>query len=175
MEMSDWSSDVCSSDLELRAAKSGHLTDARQYQLIIKLAEARRTKPQRGAYAFVAVNMQGVEVFSEVNCSLANTAIEALLEAMVEVGIIAKNYSFQHVLFLIDKASLHQVFKLRKSTDWLDSSRIADLNFLSQNGLFCNTLVVPHVVVKTVWCFAKQAVNTPLYYRWYHPALCNIV
>ena len=49
------------------AAKSGHLTDARQYQLIIKLAEARRTKPQRRAYAFVAVNMQGVEVFSGVN------------------------------------------------------------------------------------------------------------
>ena len=119
--------------------------------------------------------MQGVEVFSGVNCSLANTAIGALLEAMVEAGIIAKNYSFQHVLFLTDRVSLHQVFKLRKSTNWLDSSRIADLNFLSQNGLFCNTLVVPHVVVKTVWCFAKQAVNTLLYFRWYHPALCNIV
>ena len=67
------------------AAKSSHLTDARQYQLIIKLAEARRTKPQRRAYAFVAVNMQGVEVFSGVNCSLANTTIGALLVAMVEV------------------------------------------------------------------------------------------
>ena len=30
---------------ELRAAKSVHLTAARQYQLIIKLAKARRTKP----------------------------------------------------------------------------------------------------------------------------------
>ena len=160
---------------KLRTTKSGHLTAAEQYQLIIKLAEARRTKPQRRAYAFVAVNMQGVEVFSGVNCSLANTAIGALLEAMVEAGIIAKNYGFQHVLFLTDRVNLHQVFKLRKSTDWLDSNRIADLNFLSQNGLFCNTLVVPHVVVKVVWCFAKQAVNTPLYYRWYNPALCNIV
>ena len=35
----------------------GHLTDAGQYQLIIKLAEVRRTKPQRRAYAFVAKNM----------------------------------------------------------------------------------------------------------------------
>ena len=111
-------------------------------------------------------------MFSGVNCNLANTAIGALLEAMVEASIIAKNYGIQHVLFLIDKVNLHQVFKLRKSTDWLDSSRIADLNFLSQNGLFCNTLVVPHVVVKVVWCFAKQAMNTPLYYRWYNPALC---
>ena len=119
--------------------------------------------------------MQGVEVFSGVNCSLANTAIGALLEAMVEAGIIAKNYSFQHVLFLTDKVSLHQVFKLRKGTNWLDSSRIANLNFLSQNGLFCNTLFVPHVVVKAVWYFAKQVVNTPLYYRWYNLALCNIV
>ena len=77
---------------ELRAAKSAHLTAAGQYQLIIKLVESRRTKPQRRAYAFVAVNMQGAEVFSGVNCSLANTAIVALLEAMVEAGIIAKNY-----------------------------------------------------------------------------------
>ncbi|XP_065623984.1 uncharacterized protein LOC136065143 [Quercus suber] len=156
---------------EPRAAKSNHLTAAGQYQLIIKLAEARRTKPQRRAYAFVAVNMQGAEVFSGVNCSLANTVIGVLLEAMVEAGIIAKNYGFQHVLFLTDRVNLRQVFKLRKSTDWLDSSRIADLNFLSQNGVFCNTLVVPHVVVKAVWCFAKQAVNTPLYYRWFNPAL----
>ena len=140
---------------ELRVAKLAHLTTAGQYQLIIKLAETRRTKPQRRAYAFVAVSMQGAKVFLGVNCSLANTAIGALLEAMVEVGIIAKNYGIQHVLFLIDRVNLHQVFKLRKSTDWLDSSRIADLNFLSQNGLFCNTLVVPHVVVKVMWCFAK--------------------
>ena len=42
---------------ELRTAKSRHLTAAGQYQLIIKLAEARRTKPQRRAYAFVTVNM----------------------------------------------------------------------------------------------------------------------
>ena len=79
---------------------------------------------------------------------------------MVEASIIAKNYGFQHVLFLTDrvtdKVNLHQVFKLRKSIDWFDSSRIADLNFLSQNGLFCNTLVVPHVVVKAVWYFANR-------------------
>ena len=111
-------------------------------------------------------------MFSGINCSLANKAIGTLLEAMVEAGIIAKNYGIQHVLFLTDRVNLHQVFKLRKSTDWLDSSRIADLNFLSQNGLFCNTLVVSHVVVKVVWCFAKKAVNTPLYYKWYNPALC---
>ena len=77
-------------------------------------------------------------MFSGVNCSLTNTAIGALLEAMVEVGIIAKNYGIQ------------QVFKLRKCTDWLDSNRIDDLNFLSQHGLFCTTLVVSHVVVKAV-------------------------
>ena len=119
--------------------------------------------------------MQGAKVFLGVNCSLANTTIGALLEAMVEVGIIAKNYGFQHVLFLTDRFNLHQVFKLRKSTDWLDSSKIAYLNFPSQNGLFCNTIVVPRVVVKAMWCFAKQAMNTPLYYRWYNPALYNHV
>ena len=70
-------------------------------------------------------------MFSGVNCSLANTGIGALLEAMMEAGIIAKNYGIQHVLFLTDRVNLHQVFKLRKSADWLDSSRIADLNFLS--------------------------------------------
>ena len=89
--------------------------------------------------------------------------------------IIAKNYGIQHVFFLTNRVSLHQVFKLRKSTDWLDSSKIAYLNFPSQNGLFCNTIVVPRVVVKAMWCFAKQAMNTPLYYRWYNPALYNHV
>ena len=52
----------------------------------------RNKKPQRRAYAFVAVNIQGIEMFSGVNFSLANTAIGALLEAMMEAGIIAKNY-----------------------------------------------------------------------------------
>ena len=46
---------------------------------------------------------------------------------------------------------------------------------LAPYGLFCNTLVVPHVVVKVVWCFAKQAVNRPLCHRWYNPALYNHV
>ena len=59
--------------------------------------------------------MQGVEVFSGINCSLANTAIGALLEAMVEAVIIAKNYGIQHVLFLTYRVNLHQVFKLRKA------------------------------------------------------------
>ena len=99
----------------------------------------------------------------------------ALLEAMVEVGIIAKNYGIQQVLFLTDRVNLHQVFKSRKSTNWLDSHRIADLNFLSQLGLFCNTLVVLHIVVKVVWCSAKQAINRPLYHRWYNSALYNHV
>ena len=99
----------------------------------------------------------------------------ALLEAMVEVGIIAKNYGIQQVLFLTDRVNLHQVFKQRKSTDWLDRHRIADLNFLSQLGLFCNTVVVPHIVVKVVWCSAKQAINRPLYHRWYNSALYNHV
>ena len=160
---------------KFRATKSAHLTIAGQYQLIIKLAKARRKKPQRRAYAFVAVNMQGAEMFSGVNCSLTNTAIRALLEAMMEIGIIAKNYGIQHVLFLTDRVNLHQVFKLRKSAHWLDSSRIADLNFLSQHGLFCNTLVVPHVVIKVVWCFAKQANNRLLYHRWHNLALYNHV
>ena len=88
---------------ELRATKLAHLATAGQYQLIIKLVEARRMKPQRRAYAFVAVNMQGAEMFSGFNCSLANKIIGALLEAMVEAGIIAKNYGFQHILFLTDR------------------------------------------------------------------------
>ena len=78
-------------------------------------------------------------------------------------------------MFLTDKVNIHQVFKLRKRADWLDSSRIANLNFLSQHGLFCTTLVVSHVVVKAVWCFAKQAINRPLYHRWYNFALYNHV
>ena len=92
---------------EFRATKSAHLIVAGQYQLIIKLAEARRKKPQRRAYAFVVVIMQGAKMFSRVNCSLANIVIGALLEAMVEAGIIVKKHGIQHVLFLTDKVNLH--------------------------------------------------------------------
>ena len=61
--------------------------------------------------------------------SNAKTSTGALLEAVVEAGLAAKDQGFQHVLFLSDSKSLLQTFKLKRAFDWLDSTRLADLCF----------------------------------------------
>ena len=74
--------------------------------------------------------------------SNAKTSTGALLEAVVEAGLATKDQGFQHVLFLNDNKSLLQTFKLKKSFDWLDSTRLAGLCFLTQNGFYCDVFWV---------------------------------
>ena len=80
-----------------------------------------------------------------------------MFEAMVEADITARNHGFQQVLFLGDSRRLVQVFRKKKAPDWLDNTRLADLNFLTQTGLICTMFLVPHLIVKLVWSVAKMA------------------
>ena len=78
----------------------------------------------------------------------ARTSIGALLEVVIDAGLVAKDQGFQHVLFLSDSKSLLQTFKIKRAADWLDSTRLADLCFLTQSGFHCDVFWVPHMVVK---------------------------
>ena len=142
-----------------------------QWQLILKLAGARSRKPKRWSSAYEAINMQGDSIFYGVTSSASRTTGGAMLDAVVKAGIRAKNHGYQRVLFLGASRKLVQVFRHRKIPDWLQQTRLADLNFLNQNGLSCNMFLVPHLVAKPVWSVAKLATQMPMNYCWYNPAL----
>ena len=87
-------------------------------------------------------------MFFEVACSATRSNGVVMFEAMVEAAIRAKQHGFQYVLFLGDDRRVVQAFRKKRSTDWLDKTRLADLNALAQSGLFCKMLFVPHIIVK---------------------------
>ena len=93
-----------------------------------------------------------------------------MFEAMVDAAIRVKHHGFQYILFLGDDRRVVQAFRKKRSTDWLDNTRLADLNTLTQSGLFCNMFFVPHIIVKHFWSIAKIATQVPLNYCWYNPA-----
>ena len=115
--------------------------------------------------------MQGDSIFYSVTSSAAKATCGAMLDAVVEAGIRVKNHGYQQVLFLGASRKLVQVFRNRKTSDWLHHTRIVDLNFLNQNGPCCNMFLVPHLIVKPVWSVAKLATQMPMNYCWYNPAL----
>ena len=104
-----------------------------------------------------------------MNNSSARTTIGALLEAMVEAGMVAKDQGFHQVLYLTDSRKFLQTFKMKTASDWLDSTRLADLSFLSTSGFHCDMLCVPHVVVKESWSVAKLATREPIHFCWFSP------
>ena len=77
-------------------------------------------------------------MFFGVASTSATTSTRALLEAVIEAGLIAKDQGFHNVLFLYNSKGLMQIIKKKCVTDWLDSTRLADYCFLNQNGLFCD-------------------------------------
>ena len=126
------------------------ILDSRIWQLIVKLAGARSRKPNSWSSAYEAITRQGDCLFYGVNSCVAGTAVEALLDAMVEAAIKAKNHGFQYILFLGASRHLVQLFQHRKTTNRLQQIRLADLDFLTQNGLCCEVFLVPHLVVISV-------------------------
>ena len=95
----------------------------------------------------------------------------ALLDAMVEATIKAKNHGFQYILFLGTSRHLVQLFQHRKTTDWLQQIRLADLDFLNQNALCCDVYLMPNLVVKYVWSVANLAFQMPLNCCWFNPTV----
>ena len=92
---------------------------AGDWQLIIKLAGARSRRPFRNGIAYEALTIQGERVFFGVNSSNARTSIGALLEAVVEAGLAAKDQGFHHVLFLTNSKNFLQTFKMKTVADCL--------------------------------------------------------
>ena len=110
-------------------------------------------------------------MFLAVNSSLVGAAEGFLLEAMVDACLIAKYHGFHSILFLSDSRGLVKLFNTRKASDWQTHFRLADLNFLVQNGLLCHVILVPHLVLKSVCNVVKKAVQVPLKHCWLNPAL----
>ena len=133
-----------------RSTRTDYQSTAGNWQLIIKVAGTRSRKPYRSGIAYEAITVQGDRVFFGAVSSKARTIGGALLEAVVEAEIAAKNQGFHQVLFLSDSRDLLQSFKKKKASDWLDNTRIADLSFLTQNGIYCDMILVPHLVVKDI-------------------------
>ena len=77
-------------------------------------------------------------MFFGVASTSATTSTRALLEAVIEAGLIAKDQGFHNVLFLSNSKGLMQIIKKKCATDWLDSTRLVNYCFLNQNGLFCD-------------------------------------
>ena len=114
-------------------------------------------------------------MFFGVNSSNAKTSIGALLEAVVEAGLAAQDQGFHHVLVLTDSKNLMQTFKMKTTSDWLDSTRLADLSFLSQSGFHCDVICVPHAVVKESWSVAKLTTYVPIQFCWFSPVGADVL
>ena len=142
-----------------RRPQHGHYSLSGQWQLIVKLVGAKSRKPNRWSSAYEAITRQRDSLFYSVNSCVAGTVGGALLDAMVEAAIKTKNHGFQYILFLGASRHLVQLFQHRKTTDRLQQIRLADLDFLTQNGLCCDVFLVPHLVVKSVWLVAKMDVK----------------
>ena len=110
-------------------------------------------------------------MFYGVNSSVVDTTCGALLDAMVEAALKAKNHGFQFVLFLGTSRQLVNLIQHRKTTNRLQQIRLADLDFLNYNGFCCDVLLVPKLVVKSVWSVANLACQMPLNCSWFNPAV----
>ncbi|XP_075654673.1 uncharacterized protein LOC142624807 [Castanea sativa] len=95
--------------------------------------------------------------FYGVASSKASSTNGTVQDALMEAVIIAKNYGLQRILFLTNNKNLVQLLNKSKNPAWQERSLIADLEFLYQNGLFCNLLVVPKFVLDFVYAVAKLA------------------
>ena len=139
-------------------------------QLIIKVAGFINKKKKRSAYVYEAINPQGVCVFFGVNSSVARTATGCLLEAVLEASLTTTTHNLQQILFLSDCRGLIRTFNNRRASDWQDTTRLADLNFLVQVGFLCKVIVVPPLLVNYMSVVAKQETLVPLNQCWFNPA-----
>ena len=70
-------------------------------------------------------------MFYCVNSSVADITCGVLLDVMVEATLKAKNHCFQYILFLGTSRHLVHLFQYRKTTNWLQQIKLADLDFLN--------------------------------------------
>ena len=53
---------------------------------------------------------------------------------------------------------------------WLDSTRLADLRFLNQNGICCDVFWVPTVILQDLKVVACLATRVPMHFCWFSAA-----
>ena len=75
---------------------------SRNWNLIIKIAAARKRRHCRYGIVYEALTLQGDKMFFGVASTSATTSTGALLEAVIEASLVAKAQGFQNVLFLSD-------------------------------------------------------------------------
>ena len=66
-------------------------------------------------------------MFFGVACSAARSKDGAMVKAMVNAALRAKHHEFQYILFLDDDRRVVHTFRKKRSTDWLDNTRLAGL------------------------------------------------
>ena len=89
----------------------------------------------------------------------------------MEASLTAIVYNFQRILFLSDCGGLFTTLNSKTASDWQDSIRFANLNFLVQGGLLYKMILVPSLLVNHISIVAKQATLVPLNQCWLNIAL----
>ena len=97
-----------------------------------------------------------------VSSSVSSTALEVLLEAVVEACFTASNHGLQQILILSDSRGLLKVFNNRRTSSWQDKTRFADLALLFQTGLVCKMILVPPLLINPLYVLDKKATCTPI-------------
>ena len=89
----------------------------------------------------------------------------------MEASLAATVYNFQRILFLSDCGGLFTTLNSNTASDWQDSTRLANLNFLIQGDLLYKMILVPSLLVNHISVIAKQATLMPLNQCWLNLAL----
>ena len=77
----------------------------------------------------------------------------------MEASLTATVYNFERILFLSDCGGLFTTLNSKRASDWQDSTRLANLNFLVQGGLLYKMILVPSLLVNHISIVAKQATS----------------
>ena len=85
------------------------------WDLIIKIAGARKARPKRTSFAYEASNLQGRTMFSGCASSGASTITTATQEALVVSAIKAKSLGFRKILIMCCSKSLVSVCNMQCS------------------------------------------------------------
>lgn len=80
-------------------------------------------------------------------------------------------HNFQRVLFISDRGGLIRTLNSKRASDWQDSSRLANFNFLVQGGLLYKVILVPLLLVNHISIVSKHATLVPFNQRELNPAL----
>ena len=141
------------------------------WDLLIRIASIRKRKSRRVAYAYEAINLQGVAIFQGgTSCAAVNTNA-ALQEALVETALKAKRLGFCRILFSCSNSRVVQACNCLCSNSWQDMVMVADLRSLKQQGVCCKALHVPRSILDSVYCIADLAATIPGNHSWITPEL----